>query len=109
MADDRTYPKTANSLLEHTRRQREEVAALLELWTDIFPDNFAPPNKGQFRTWLDLYDFAIVVKGLTTAANRFGRRAVEAQEDDDTEPMTKAEVIKYASGVMKITKMRSAE
>ncbi len=109
----------AQELMERLRQQREEAGALAELWGTILPE-FEVPNVRQFLTgWLRPYGFDTVVKGIETAAQHYHaqqQKIAELHESGELTPEKQqalewgqTDVVRYASGVMKQTKLRQEQ
>jgi hypothetical protein len=96
----------ATDLLNRIRRQREEAAALKELYAELFPPEFMVAES-QFGVWLRRYEFDIVAESFDRTADWLNQcqQKVEEAEAEGEEPdprfyKTKLDVVKYASGVM---------
>jgi hypothetical protein len=96
----------ATDLLNRIRRQREETAALKELYAELFPSEFIVSDS-QFGVWLRRYDFDIVAESFERTADWLNQcqQKVEEVEAEGEEPdprycKTKLDVVRYASGVM---------
>jgi hypothetical protein len=96
----------ATDLLNRIRRQKEETAALKELYADLFPSEFMVADS-QFGVWLRRYDFDIIAESFDRAADWLNQcqQKIEEAEAKGEEPhpaycKTKLDVVKYASGVM---------
>src|ERR1039458_10123461 len=96
----------ATDLLNRIRRQKEETAALKELYAELFPPEFMVADS-QFGVWLRRYDFDIIAESFDRTAdwlNQCQQKVEEAEaEGKKSDPhlsKTKLDVVKYASGVM---------
>jgi hypothetical protein len=96
----------ATDLLNRIRRQKEETAALKELYAELFPSEFMVADS-QFGVWLRRYEFDIVAESFERTAdwlNQYQQKVEEAEaEGEEPDPRfykTKLDVVKYASGVM---------
>ena len=96
----------ATDLLNRIRRQREEAAALKELYAELFPPEFMVAES-QFGVWLRRYEFDIVAESFDRTADWLNQcqQKVEEAEAEGEEPdprfyKTKLDVVKYASGGM---------
>lgn len=96
----------ATDLLNRIRRQKEETAALKELYAELFPPQFMVADS-QFGVWLRRYDFDIVAESFDRAAdwlNQCQQKIEELEAEGKVIPValrkTKLDVVKYASGVM---------
>jgi|ERR1039458_4640564 hypothetical protein len=96
----------ATDLLNRIRLQKEETAALKELYAELFPPEFMAADT-QFGVWLRRYDFDIVAESFDRTADWLNQcqQKVEEVEAEGKEPdprlcKTKLDVVKYASGVM---------
>jgi hypothetical protein len=96
----------ATDLLNRIRRQKEETAALKELYAELFPAEFMVAAS-QFGVWLRRYDFNIIMESFDRTAdwlNQCQQKVEEAEsEGEETDPRyckNKLDVVKYASGVM---------
>jgi hypothetical protein len=95
-----------NDLLNRIRRQKEETAALKELYVDLFPPEFTVADS-QFGVWLRRYSFDIIAESFDRTADWLNQcqQKVEEAEAEGEEPdprfcKAKLDVVKYASGVM---------
>ncbi len=98
---------TPKELVAHLASQREQIAALIQLWEELFPE-FPQPGNRQFQTWLRMYDFDIVIYGLNAAMQLCNKRATKSVEGH-AGPPTISDVIQYASGSMKKQKKEQAD
>jgi hypothetical protein len=96
----------ATDLLNRIRRQREEAAALKELYAELFPPEFMVAES-QFGVWLRRYSFDIIAESFDRTAdwlNECQQKIEEAEAEgeklDSRFYKTKLDVVKYASGVM---------
>jgi hypothetical protein len=96
----------ATDLLSRIRRQKEETAALKELYGELFPPEFMVADS-QFGVWLRRYDFDIVAESFERAADwlnqcqqKIEEAEVEGEEVEQRYYKTKLDVVRYASGVM---------
>lgn len=89
---------TPQQLLARLEEQRQQIDALLKLWKQLFPE-FLQPDVRQFKVWLNLYDFEIVVYGLQKAMQFLNRRILE--KADAKMPVELDDILRYASGCMK--------
>jgi len=103
---------TPKELLAKLAAQREQIAALIQLWEELFPE-FPQPGNRQFQTWLRMYDFDIVIYGLNAAMQLCNKRASKIAKGDAVAthmgPATVSDVIQYASGCMKKQKKEQAD
>lgn len=101
----------AQELTDRLRQQREEAAAIAELWETILPE-IEVPNERQFLTcWLRPYGFDTVVKGIEVAAQKYNAKqqtVAELEESGELTPEARkplewgqTDLVKYASGVMR--------
>lgn len=97
----------ATDLLNRIRRQREEAAALKELYAELFPPEEFMVADSQFGIWLRRYSFDIITESFDRTAdwlNQCQQKVEEAEaEGKKSDPRlckTKLDVVKYASGVM---------
>ena len=97
----------ATDLLNRIRRQREEAAALKELYAELFPPEEFMVADSQFGVWLRRYSFDIITESFDRTAdwlNQCQQKVEEAEaEGKKSDPhlcKTKLDVVKYASGVM---------
>lgn len=98
---------TSKELIARLAAQREQIAALIQLWEELFPE-FPQPGNRQFQTWLRMYDFDTVIYGLYAAMQPCNKRATKAVEGH-AGPPTVSDVIQYASGCMKKQKNEQAD
>jgi hypothetical protein len=96
----------ATDLLNRIRRQKEETAALKELYAELFPPEFMVADS-QFGVWLRRYSFDIITESFDRTADWLNqcRQKVEEAEAAGEKPdpcycKAKLDVVKYASGVM---------
>ena len=96
----------ATDLLNRIRRQKEETAALKELYAELFPPEFMVADS-QFGVWLRRYSFDIITESFDRTADWLNQcqQKVEEAEAEGEEPdprfyKTKLDVVKYSSGVM---------
>lgn len=83
----------AQALLDKIKQQNENVAAIQQYWTSLFPD-FSVPSTITTLAWLQRYDFETVVAGLDAAV-------IQASKRLEDEPMTAEQAISYASATMR--------
>jgi hypothetical protein len=102
----------AQALQAKLRRLKEETQALQDFWATLFPD-FEPLETRQCQVWIGRYDFNHICEGLeVTQAQQSKRLDAWAEGGDPAKlkpPMTRLDVIKYASGTMKNKKNEAAE
>jgi hypothetical protein len=92
---------TPKELIAHLTAQREQIAALIQLWEELFPE-FPQPGNRQFQTWLRMYDFNTVIYGLNAAMQLCNKRATKpAADGPHAGAATIEDVTQYASGSMK--------
>jgi hypothetical protein len=103
---------TPKELLAQLAAQREQIAALILLWEELFPE-FPQPGNRQFQTWLRMYDFDTVIYGMNAAMQLCNKRATKTVEGDAVAthmgPPTVSDVIQYASGCMKKQKKEQVD
>src|ERR1035441_6457087 len=97
----------ATDLLNRIRRQKEEAAALKELYAELFPPEEFMVADSQFGVWLRRYSFDIITESFDRTAdwlNQCQQKVEEAEaageEPDPLYCKTKLDVVRYASGVM---------
>lgn len=93
-------------LLARIHRQKEEVAALKELFADNFPPEFLPSDH-QFLIWLRRHDFEVVVAGLERTSDWHSEmnQTIEKYQAEGKVPpsqlyKSKLDIIRYSSGTM---------
>jgi hypothetical protein len=101
-------PTNPAELLAKVQAQKAEVSALKEYWAAILPEEHRPADR-QFFTWLDMYAFETIAEALQVVSAQLNRREVAVENNEEETPLWgKAEIVKYASGVM-AKKKRQAE
>ena len=105
----------AQQLQLKLRRLREEVSAIQDFWRTLFPE-FDPLEPRQCHVWINAYDFNHICSALEIAQARASQRMdqwqlfeLEGGDPNTKPPMTRLDVIKYASGTMKNKKNEVAQ
>jgi hypothetical protein len=97
----------AQELRAKLAQQQEEVAALKEYFSSLFPEEYMVPDS-QFGVWIRQYGFDNAVVGFEEAATKINKvnQAIEEGVFDkqgnpvDIEPFNKLSLVKFASWVM---------
>lgn len=100
----------AHALVTRLKEARENIAAIRELWIELFGE--PAPDDTQIHRWLIMYGFDIVVAAIEDLARWVGKhkQALAIIEQAGRQPTieelrehTKAllDLIRYASGIMK--------
>jgi hypothetical protein len=83
----------ASELLAKLQQTNENVEAIQQYWTSLFPD-LPSLSTITIRAWLQRYDFDTVVAGLDAAVLQASKRL-------DGKPMNQGQVVNYASATMR--------
>jgi len=84
---------TPAELIARIAEKKEQVEALRELYEYSFPPEFMVDGR-QFRTWLNVFDFDLIVQAFEAGENKLNQWLDKAVDKD------KYELASYLSGIM---------
>ena len=108
----------ASALVARIKEARENVAAIQELWRELFGDPV--PDAQQMMRGLRMYGFEVVVAAVEDLASWVGKhdQALSIIKEEGRQPTTKelhehtkslTDKVRYASGIMKHKAMDAGE
>ncbi len=90
----------AQALRAKLAQQREEIAALKEYFSSLFPEDEYKVPDSQFGVWIRQYGFDNAIIGFEEAAKKLNKVNQAIEEQDDAEPWSRLSLVKFASWVM---------
>jgi hypothetical protein len=100
----------AQALRAKVAQHREEVAALKEYFSSLFPED-CMVSDGQFRTWILQYGFDNAVIGFEESVKKINKvkQAIEEGKAEADANFTKLSLVKFASWVMSQEKKKEVK
>lgn len=99
---------TPDELRAKMVQRREEVSALREYYTDLFPPEFMV-NDGQFSNWIRQYGFDYAVTAFEAGERELNKvqQDIDSGDDVSAKPFTKIGFVKWLSKVMVLEKQKA--